>query len=332
MPHAQAREVTLHRSGTLEGDPLPDAVLEHLRTWAKTGVRWDARCRTSLIAAGLPQELLRTEEDVLALPVPERTRLRLGLLSGPAPWLERELEQNPEMFFEEDGQRKRQLSVRRTEYELDGRWVVLPELDPDEALRYLTQHPALGVRPPGDDHTVTVWRGGERDGEVEIEPEPEARYREALSEAARSYLGNADEDWQSDHQVALMGQGSADTEAAPLARRTTLRLSSVALALSPAFQLLDQSTDLDIYVAPGVDAYSQGGQDWQEYPQIQANSDRLQALLEGMGIDNIGELAALLGQGAEGGPGQEDDGRTIDAEVVGNGAAESSAEAGSQTI
>ena len=91
MPQIENHDVTLHRDGSVSDHALPGAVMQRLKTWAETGERWDARYRTSFIGTGLPRELLKTEEDLMDIPVPERMRLRLGLLSGSPAWLEREL-------------------------------------------------------------------------------------------------------------------------------------------------------------------------------------------------------------------------------------------------
>jgi hypothetical protein len=323
MPEVENRDVILHRSGQVEGDAVPETVLERLSTWAETGERWDARYRTTFIGTGLPRELLNTDDELKAIPVPEKMRLRLGLLSGSAAWREKELESNPDAFFEENGQRLRQMNIRATEYEFAGQWAELPEFDSEEALRYLTQHPAVMAVPAGEDFAVTVWRGGEQDGKTSFDPQPDAAHADALSRAARELLGDSvddsDEAWLEDHHSLLDDTLGEDNEAAPIARRVVLRLSSAPLVLSPAVQVLGRSSELDVSYAPGGEGYSQDGETWHDYPETKDRDAQLQALLEQMGLSDLSGLQDLLGQAAgEDGDGELLDERTIEAEVVEN--------------
>lgn len=315
-------------------------MLERLTAWAETGARWDARYRTTYIGTGLPRELLKTEDDLMNIPVPDRMRLKLGLLSGSAQWLAHEQELSPESFFDDGGQ-PRQLNVRATEYDYNGQWGEMPEFEPDSTLRYLTQHPAVAAPPKGTAYTVTVWHGGERDGQTEIVPEPDAEHKEALVHAAQIFLGESDEDWLEDHESNLgdfsamldeagldeaeentVSEGetaSEDTdEAAPLARRLTLTLSPVPLVLSPTVQVLARSGDMDVVYTQSQEAYSTDGETWTDYPVAQDNSERLQALLASMGIGDISELEDMLAQqgGLDNLPYGGTDDRTIEAEVV----------------
>ena len=325
MPQIENHDVTLHRDGSVSDHALPGAVMQRLKTWAETGERWDARYRTSFIGTGLPRELLKTEEDLMDIPVPERMRLRLGLLSGSPAWLERELGQNPDAFFEDDdGQKRRRLNVRATEYDYNGQWAALPDFEADSTLRYLMQHPAVVAPPKGERYAVTVWRGGERDGQVDFEPQPDAEHQEAMAQAARELLGDTDEAWLEDHQNLLSGEeGEGDEnmdeiESAPLARRTTLLLSPVPLVLSPGVQVLARTGEMDIVFSPEGEAYSLGGDVWTDYPVALDRSARLQELLESMGVGDLSELAELMAQ--QGDSESEESGsldsRTIEAEVV----------------
>ncbi len=343
MPTVENREVVITRGGDVSGDTLPPAVLERLTAWAETGPRWDARYRTTYIGTGLPRELLNTEDELMNIPVPDRMRLKLGLLSGSAQWLAQEQETSPESFFDDGGQ-PRQLNVRATEYDYNGQWGEMPEFEPDSTLRYLTQHPAVVAPPKGTAYVVTVWHGGERDGQTEIEPEPDAEHKDALVQAAQVFLGESDEDWLEDHESNLGGfsamldeagldeaeedpvsEGETESEdadadeAAPLARRLTLTLSPVPLVLSPTVQMLARSGDMDVVYTQSQEAYSMDGETWTDYPVAQDNSERLQALLASMGIGDISELEAMIAQ--QGGLGSLNDGsdtdsRTIEAEVV----------------
>ncbi len=325
MPTVENHEVIFHRDGTVEANTLPPAVLERLTTWADTGARWDARYRTSFVGVGLPREMLNTDDDLRAIPVPERMRIGLGLLSGSPAWLERELELNPDSFFEEDGEQKRQLNVRTTEYDFGGQWGELPEFEPDGTLRYLMQHPAVMAEVPGTDYMLTAWRGGERDGEVNVDPEPDAEHRAALEQAARTLVGDSDEDWLEDHQEMLDDELTEENEAAPLARRLTLRLSPVPLVLSPAVRVLERSGDMDVLFRQGGEAYSHDGVTWTDYPEVVDRDAQLRALMAQMGlgdVDGAGGLEALLGSLGAGGLEDQDsddsdpDDRTIEAEVV----------------
>ena len=325
MPQIENHDVTLHRDGSVSDHALPGAVMQRLKTWAETGERWDARYRTSFIGTGLPRELLKTEEDLMDIPVPERMRLRLGLLSGSPAWLERELGQNPDAFFEDDdGQKRRLLNVRATEYDYNGQWAALPDFEADSTLRYLMQHPAVVAPPKGERYAVTVWRGGERDGQVDFEPQPDAGRQEAMAQTTRELLGDTDEAWLEDHQNLLSGEeGEGDenmdeSESAPLARRTTLLLSPVPLVLSPGIQVLARTGEMDIVFSPEGEAYSLGGDAWTDYPVALDRSARLQELLESMGVGDLSELAELMAQ--QGDSESEESGsldsRTIEAEVV----------------
>lgn len=325
MPQIENHDVTLHRDGSVSDHALPGAVMQRLKTWAETGERWDARYRTSFIGTGLPRELLKTEEDLMDIPVPERMRLRLGLLSGSPAWLERELGQNPEAFFDDDdGQKRRLLNVRATEYDYNGQWAALPDFEADSTLRYLMQHPAVVAPPKGERYAATVWRGGERDGQVDFEPQPDAEHQEEMAQAARELLGDTDEAWLEDHQNLLSGEeGEGDenmdeSESAPLARRTTLLLSPVPLVLSPGIQVLARTGEMDIVFSPEGEAYSLGGDAWTDYPVALDRLARLQELLESMGVGDLSELAELMAQ--QGGSEPEESGsldsRTIEAEVV----------------
>ncbi|WP_424951441.1 hypothetical protein [Deinococcus sp.] len=326
MPTVENREVVMTRDGEVTGDALPPAVLERLKTWAETGARWDARYRTTFIGTGLPRELLNTEDDLMAIPVPDRMRLKLGLLSGSAQWLEREQELSPESFFDDGGQ-PRQLNVRATEYSYNGQWSELPEFEPDSTLRYLTQHPAVVAPPKGEAYVLTVWHGGERDGQTEVEPTPPAEHEGALIQAAQVFLGESDEEWLDDHLSNLSGfpaglddeaegeqADATDEQTAPLARRLTLTLSPVPLVLSPTVQVLSRSGDMDVAYTQGQEAYSDDGETWTEYPRVQDTRERLQDLLESMGIGDISELEALMAQ--EGSEEADIDSRTIEAEVI----------------
>ena len=342
MPQIENHDVVLHRDGSVSDHTLPGAVIKRLSTWAETGARWDARYRTSFIGTGLPRELLKTEDELMDIPVPERMRLRLGLLSGSPAWLKRELEHNPDAFFEDDdGQTRRLLNVRATEYDYNGQWGALPDFEADSTLRYLMQHPAVTAPPKGDSYAVTVWRGGERDGQVNFEPQPAAEHQEAMAQAARELLGDTDEAWMEDHRNLLADapnaedpagdgpdddqgdqgdqgdqDGQGDQGAAPLARRTALLLSPVPLVLSPGVQVLARSGEMDIVFDPQAEAYSQDGDTWSDYPLALDKSDKLQALLESMGVGDLSGLAELMAQQndelEEGGL----DSRTIEAEVV----------------
>ena len=343
MPQIENHDVILHRDGSVSDHALPGAVMQRLSTWAETGERWDARYRTSFIGTGLPRELLKTEDELMDIPVPERMRLRLGLLSGSPAWLEREREHNPDAFFEDDdGQTRRLLNVRATEYDYNGQWAELPDFEAGSTLRYLMQHPAVTAPPKGESYAVTVWRGGERAGQVTFEPQPAAEHQEAMAQAAIELLGDTDEAWMEDHLNLLAdapdGEGLTGSEgvtagedpaggkpegdqddqgAAPLARRTALLLSPVPLVLSPGVQVLARSGEMDIVFDPQAEAYSLGGDTWSDYPLAPDNSDKLQALLESMGVGDLSGLAELMAQQGdepeEGGP----DSRTIEAEVVG---------------
>lgn len=329
MPTVENHEVIFHRDGAVEANTLPTAVLERLTTWAEQGARWDARYRTSFIGVGLPREMLNTEDDLRAIPVPERMRIQLGLLGGSPAWLERELELNPDSFFEEEGEKKRQLNVRATEYDFGGQWGELPEFEPDGTLRYLMQHPAVMAEQPGSDYTLTAWRGGERDGEVEVNPEPDAQHRAALVQAARTLVGDGDEEWLEDHQEMLDDEMTDENEAAPLARRLTLRLSPVPLVLSPAVRVLEQSGDMDVLFHAGGEAYSHDGVSWTDYPEVVDKGAQLRALMAQMGLGEMGGaggLEALLGSlsgeeldnlaGEDLDSDDDLDNRTIEAEVV----------------
>ena len=341
MPTVENREVVITRAGEVTGDTLPAAVLERLTAWAETGARWDARYRTTYIGTGLPRELLNTEDDLMNIPVPDRMRLKLGLLSGSAQWLAQEQETSPESFFDDGGQ-PRQLNVRATEYDYNGQWGEMPEFEPESTLRYLTQHPAVVAPPQGTEYVLTVWHGGERDGQTEVEPEPDAEHRDALVQAAQVFLGESDEDWLEDHESNL-GDFSAmmeDTESeeetesenedadetAPLARRLTLTLSPGPLVLSPTVQVLSRSGDMDVVYTQSQEAYSEDGETWTDYPVAQDNSERLQELLASMGIGDVSELEAMIAQQGgldsmnDGSDGDTDD-RTIEAEVVSRGPA-----------
>jgi hypothetical protein len=336
MPTVENREVVITRDGEVSGDTLPAAVLERLTAWAETGARWDARYRTTYIGTGLPRELLKTEDDLMNIPVPDRMRLKLGLLSGSAQWLAQEQETSPESFFDDAGV-QRQLNVRATEYDYNGQWGEMPEFEPDSTLRYLTQHPAVVAAPKGEAYVLTVWHGGERDGQTEVEPEPPAEHRDALVQAAQTFLGESDEEWLSDHLINLSGDptglsGGDDTaeddtaeeesETVPVARRLTLTLSPIPLVLSPTLQVLDRSGDMDVVYTQSQEAYSTDGETWADYPVVQDNSERLQELLESLGISDISQLENILAQGGDlsslSGMGATDDtdDRTIEAEVV----------------
>ncbi len=327
MPQIENHDVVLHRDGSVSEHALPSAVMQRLSTWAETGARWDARYRTSFIGTGLPRELLKTEDELMDIPVPERMRLRLGLLSGSPAWLERELEHNPDAFFEDDdGQTRRLLNVRATEYDYNGQWAELPDFEAGSTLRYLMQHPAVTAPPKGESYAVTVWRGGERGGQVEFDPQPAAEHQETMAQAAIELLGDTDEAWLEDHLNLLAdAPGAEDSQgenpggdqgAAPLARRTALLLSPVPLVLSPGVQVLARSGEMDIVFDPQAEAYSQDGDTWTDYPLALDKSDKLQALLESMGVGDLSGLAELMAQQGdepeEGGP----DSRTIEAEVV----------------
>lgn len=321
MPEVENRDVIIHRGGKVEGDAVPDAVLERLTTWAETNERWDARYRTSFIGAGIPRELLNTADELRAIPVPGAMRLRLGLLSGSPAWREKELAENPDAFFEEAGEKRRQLNVRATEYEFEGQWAELPEFDPQEALRYLTQHPAVMAPPPGQDVAVSVWRGGEQGGRVSFDPEPDAGQQDALAAAARELLGSSDETWLEDHHSLLDDTIDEHNEAPPLARRVVLRLSPAPLVLSPAVQVLARSGELDVSYRPGGEGYSQDGEHWHDYPEASDRDAQLQAMLEQMGLSGTPDLQALLAQVAadaadEDAADDRTDDRTIDAEIV----------------
>ena len=323
MPQIENHDVVLHRDGSVSDHAVPRAVIQRLTTWAETGARWDTRYRTSFIGTGLPRELLKTEDELMDIPVPERMRLRLGLLGGSPAWLERELEHNPDAFFEDDdGQTRRLLNVRATEYDYNGQWAALPDFEADSTLRYLMQHPAVTAPPKGERYAVTVWRGGERDGQIDFEPQPEAEHREAMAQAAIELLGDTDEAWLEDHQNLLIGEGEEGGtddghESVPLARRTTLLLSPVPLVLSPGVQVLARSGDMDIVFSPEGEAYSLGGETWTDYPAALDKSDRLQALLESMGVGDLSQLAELMAQQDDSEPGEGIlDSRTIEAEVV----------------
>ena len=328
MPEVENREVTIDRDGRVEGDVLPPAVLERLTTWAETGARWDARYRTTYIGTGMPRELLNTAEELTAIPVPTRMRLRLGLLSGSAQWLAQQQEQSPESFFD-DGGRQRQLNIRATEYDLNGRWVELPAFDPDDGLRYLMQHPAVTAAPQGSEYTVTVWHGGDQDGQAQVEPEPPAEHREALLQAAHVFLGESDEEWLQDHHSNLHGlpnetpetESEPGAEEAPVARRLTLWLSPVPPVLAPNVQVLGRSGDMDVAYFQSREAYTHDGQTWHDYPRVQDNRDQLRALLEGMGMGDLSDLAGLLSQAGAADEEREAALRTIDAEPLGQDAA-----------
>jgi len=329
MPTVENREVVITRDGEFTGDALPPAVQERLSTWAETGARWDARYRTTFIGSGLPRELLKTDDDLMAIPVPDRMRLKIGLLSGSVQWLAQEQEASPDTFFD-DGGVQRQLNVRSTEYNYGGQWGEMPEFEADGALRYLTQHPAVMALPQGTEYVLTVWHGGERDGQADVQPEPAAEHKEALISAAQIFLGESDEEWRSDHLSNLTGlptesdpdeSGDEPQEEAgtgPLARRMTLLLAPVPLVLSPTVQVLARSGDMDVIYAQRQEAYTDDGETWTDYPVVQDSSERLQALLASMGLGDLSELEAMIGQ--EGGLDQQgdqpEDGRTIEAEVV----------------
>ena len=316
MPEVENREVILYRDGRMEGDALPEAVRSRLAAWAETGVRWDARYRTTFIGTGIPRELLKTEAELMDIPVPDRMRLRLGLLSGSAAWLARELEENPDAFFEEDGETRRQLNIRATEYDYNGSWAALPEFEPDSTLRYLMQHPAVMADAEGEDFVATLRRSG-GDVQVTLEPEAPAEHREALERAALTLLGEGDEAWLEDHHALLDDDLSEENEGSPAARRFTLRLTPVPLVLSPTVQVLERSGDMDVVFRPGAEAYSMDGESWRAYPEQVDRDAQLQALLAQMGLDGM-NLEDLLGAplDAEGEDGELEDGRTIDAEVV----------------
>ncbi len=338
MPQIENHDVILHRDGSVSDHALPGAVMQRLVTWAETGARWDARYRTSFIGTGLPRELLKTEDELMDIPVPERMRLRLGLLSGSPAWLERETEHNPDAFFQDDdGQTRRLLNVRATEYDYNGQWAELPDFEAESTLRYLMQHPAVTAPPKGESYTVTVWRGGERGGQVEFDPQPAAEHQEAMAQAARELLGDTDEAWLEDHLNLLAdapngedpaGDGSdhenLDDEnpdhqgAVPVARRTVLLLSPAPLVLSPGVQVLARSGDTDIVFDPQAEAYSLSGDTWNDYPLALDKSDRLQALLESMGVGDLSGLADLMAQQGEDSEPEDSglDSRTIEAEVV----------------
>lgn len=336
MPTVENREVVLTRDGEFTGDALPPAVQERLSTWAETGTRWDARYRTTFVGSGLPRELLKTDDDLMAIPVPDRMRLKIGLLSGSVQWLAQEQEASPDTFFD-DGGVQRQLNVRSTEYNYGGQWGEMPEFDPQGALRYLTQHPAVMAAPQGTEYVLTVWHGGERDGQADVQPEPEAEHRAALISAAQVFLGESDEEWQSDHLGTLSGvptdlEGESADEAntdeaepngaaaaGPLARRMTLLLTPVPLLLSPTVQVLARSGDMDVVYAQRQEAYSDDGETWIDYPVVQDSSERLQSLLASLGLGDLSELGAMIGQEGDADEGDRpgDDGRTIEAEVVG---------------
>ena len=326
MPQIENHDVILHRDGSVPDHALPESVMKRLSTWAETGARWDARYRTSFIGTGLPRELLKTEDELMDIPVPERMRLRLGLLGGSPAWLERELEKHPDAFFEDDdGQKRRLLNVRATEYDYNGQWAELPEFEAGSTLSYLMQHPAVTAPPKGESYAVTVWRGGERDGQVEFEPQPDAEHQGAMAQAATELLGDTDEAWLEDHRNLLTDEDVSsdindERESVPLARRTTLLLSPVPLVLSPGVQVLARSGETDIVFSPEGEAYSLSGDAWTDYPVALDRSARLQELLESMGVGDLSELAELMAQQGEDSEPEEDrralDSRTIEAEVV----------------
>ena len=330
MPQIENHDVILHRDGSVSDHALPKAVMQRLSTWAETGARWDARYRTSFIGTGLPRELLKTEDELMDIPVPERMRLRLGLLGGSPAWLERELEHNPDAFFQDDdGQTRRLLNVRATEYDYNGQWAELPDFEAESTLRYLMQHPAVTAPPKGESYTVTVWRGGERAGQVDFDPQPAAEHREAMAQAARELLGDTDEAWMEDHLNLLADAPGAEDPAdenadddqgdqgvVPVARRTALLLSPVPLVLSPGVQVLARSGDTDIVFDPQAEAYSQDGDTWTDYPLALDKSDKLQALLESMGVGDLSGLAELMAQQNDEPEESGLDSRTIEAEVV----------------
>jgi hypothetical protein len=324
MPEVENLTVILTRDGQLEGPALPEAVLEEVKALADAGERWDAHYRTSFIGAGLPRELLNTEAELMDIPVPDRMRVQLGLLSGSPAWLAHELKENPETFFEENGQRTRQLKIRAIEYDYNGRWAELPSSEPESQIGYLMQHPAVTAPVQGAPYTVTVWHGGERDGQIDITPEPDAEHHKDLAEVARDILrATSDAEWLDDHLETLESDPDASEEpdqTPPLARRTHLLLTPVPLVYAPFSPMLESSGEAEIYFDTKAEAgsYTLDSQTWIKYPETPQEPQELQALMAQLGMGDFSQLAGLLGSMTEDDDVETNsrDSRTIGAEVV----------------
>ncbi|MBI0444610.1 hypothetical protein [Deinococcus sp. DB0503] len=216
-----AGNVTL-RSGP-EDAALREQIIAALRETQPAGDAWARSYRRQYIMAGLPDKLIRTREDLEAIPVPPLRRLTGELVFNLDP---KTLRGNPlrtvqEYLPLEDGAF---LHLRRQETSGDGqRWESLPETDnPFEGLQYLMQHPLAHEKGAlVATYDATQWR----EGRIDFEPDPPEEQLEELERIVREWHGETPEAWAQTHFESLdLPEEEEDESLIPTARRVRLEL------------------------------------------------------------------------------------------------------------
>ncbi|EYB66626.1 hypothetical protein DEIPH_ctg079orf0005 [Deinococcus phoenicis] len=270
MPTVHPFEAELDAGGqvTLTHGPADAALREQivaaLRETQPTGDAWPRAYRRAAIMAGLPEKLLRTREDLEAIPVPPLRRLTGELVFNLDPrTLRGDALRAVRDYLPLEGGAV--LHLRRQETSQDGgRWESLPEPEhPLSGIQYLMQHPlareqgALVAR-----YDAEHWR----EGRIDFEPEPPAEQLEELEGIVRRWHGGTPEEWAERHFETLdLPEEEDDDARVPTARRVRLELrESVPLAslVNLAFTTLGEQ---EVHISLDHRFYTLDGETWHAY-------------------------------------------------------------------
>ncbi|WP_034383703.1 hypothetical protein [Deinococcus sp. YIM 77859] len=266
---------------------LREQIVAALRDTQPAGEDWARAYRRAYIMAGLPEQLIRTREDLEAIPVPPRRRLTGELVFNldPKTLRDRSLRAMPEYLPLEGGAF---LHLRRQETSWDGRrWESLPDTkNPFEGFGYLMQHPL--TREQGAliaTYDATQWR----EGRIDFEPDPPAEQLEELERLVRLWHGETPEGWAETHFEALdLPEEEEDEALIPLARRVRLELRErvpLSSLVNLAFASLGEH---DVHIPLEHRFYTLDGETWHAYEDPEAELASVD--LSGKG----GELSELI--------------------------------------
>lgn len=284
MPTVHPFEAELDAEGnvTLRSGPTEAALRERivtaLRETQPSGDDWARAYRRAYIMAGRPDRLIRTREDLEAIPVPPRRRLTGELVFNLDP---KTLRGNPLRAVQdylplEDGA---WLHLRRQETSEDGRrWESLPDTEnPFEGFQYLMQHPL--AREQGAlvaTYDATQWR----EGRIDFEPEPPEEQLEELERIVRLWHGETPEDWAQRHFEALdLPEEEEDASLIPTARRVRLELREPVPLVSLINLAFTSLGGYDVHLPLEHRFYTLDGETWQAYGQPDAEPEGEQSEL-----------------------------------------------------
>lgn len=265
MPTVFPFEVELSAEGKItllkapDDQKLRDTLIRDLEKTQLTGAAWESEYRTALVFAGREPGILRSVQDVQAIPVPTLRRISGDLVLG------KPLAEVHGVAIPFDGG---VIRLREQQHSFDGqKWDSFPAIrDPEKIMNKLRLHPAFDL----EGESLGQFRVEQyAEGRMDIEPDPPEGMLEFLEEVGREWHGETPAKWLEIHQDLTDSDGPA-----PKMKRSYFELRRTAPLQNPARMVFATRNNVEIYPLEGG-TFSLDGETWLSYddPDAEGQED-----------------------------------------------------------